>query len=192
MMRRLGIRGFRGGALAGIVVMVALASGCASASGAQGPGSGGSAASGSSSTSVPSSASGSSSSSASSSPSGSSSPSTTPSPTESVPAGAKTVTTAQNGSTVQIAVGDTVSLVGFPSTWQPKSSDVGVLANPPKPAAVLVCQRPPGGECPLGPMNFVAKAKGTVKLAAHRTQCGEARACVPPNSYDFVLTVVVD
>jgi hypothetical protein len=108
-----------------------------------------------------------------------------------VPAGATTVNTTQNGTTVQISVGGTVSLVGFPSSWEPKSPDPAVLTNPPTPVDPVDCKHPPGGTCPLPPLNYVAKAKGTVKLTAHRAQCGEARPCVPPESYDFALTVVV-
>jgi hypothetical protein len=118
-------------------------------------------------------------------------PSTTPSATPGVPAGAVTVTTTQNGATIHLANGATLSLVGFPSSWQPKSPDPAVLADPLTPIEPIQCKVPPGGTCPLPPLNYKAKAPGTVKLTAHRSQCGEARACVPPESYDFALTVIV-
>jgi hypothetical protein len=113
-------------------------------------------------------------------------------PVPGVPPGAVTGTVGGNGDTVHVAVGGTLSLIGFPSDWLPTTSDASVLANPPLPIDPVSCQKPPGVPCPLPPLNYKAVAKGTVKLTAHRTQCGEARPCVPPESYDYALTVVVD
>ena len=98
----------------------------------------------------------------------------------------------QNGQTVHVAVGGQVALVGFPSSWLPTSSDETVLSDTPAATEHQPCKgQPPGMECTEPTLTYPAKAKGTVKLTAHRTQCGEARACVPPEGYDFVLTVVV-
>jgi hypothetical protein len=91
-----------------------------------------------------------------------------------------------------VAVGGLVSLTGFPSNWVPQTSDGSVLVNAPLPVDPARCGKPPGVPCQLPPLNYKAMSKGTVKLTAHRTQCGEARPCVPPEGYDFVLTVVVD
>ena len=98
----------------------------------------------------------------------------------------------QNGQTVHVAVGGQVALVGFPSSWLPTSSDEAVLSDTSAATQHQPCKnQPPGMQCTEPTLTYPAKAKGTVKLTAHRTQCGEARACVPPESYDFVLTVVV-
>ena len=98
------------------------------------------------------------------------------------PAMTVTATTQQNGGTVHVALGGTLSLVGFPSNWQPQTTDPAVLADPPLPVDPAMCKTPPGVPCQLPPLNYKAMAKGTVKVTAHRTQCGEARPCVPPES----------
>jgi len=116
----------------------------------------------------------------------------TSTPFPGAPAGATVVTVEQNGSTVHVAVGGVVSLVSFPSSWLPTSSDPAVLADPATAPVPIVCRHPMGSDCPLPAVNFTAKAKGTARLTAHRNQCGEARPCGAPDAKDFVLTVVVD
>lgn len=107
------------------------------------------------------------------------------------------VTVAQNGTTVHVAVGTTVALVDFPSNWFPRSSDPGVLADPPVTPGRALCKEkaeaanPPGVPCTQIPLDYVAKRAGTAVLTAHRAQCGEARPCVAPEMNDFDLTVVV-
>lgn len=113
-------------------------------------------------------------------------------------AGATDVTVAQNGTTVHIPVGGTVALVDFPSNWFPRSSDPSVLGDPPVTPGPSACAdraaaatNPPGVPCTQVPLDYAGKKAGTAVLTAHRTQCGEARPCVAPESYDFRLTVVV-
>jgi hypothetical protein len=92
-----------------------------------------------------------------------------------------------------VRAGGQVALVDFPSSWLPTSSNESVVSDTGAVAGHHPCVgRPPGIDCTVPLMTYPAKAKGTIKLSAHRTQCGEARRCVPPDSYDFVIIVVVE
>jgi hypothetical protein len=101
-----------------------------------------------------------------------------------------TVTPAQNGTTIHVALGQQVVAEMFPWPAQPKSSDPAVLRPGISPMSIAC--RPPGTSCMEPPMSFAAQARGTAQIVAHRDMCGEARRCVPPADWtDIRITVVV-
>jgi hypothetical protein len=101
-----------------------------------------------------------------------------------------TVTPAQNGGTVHVALGQEVIAEMFPWPAQPKSSNPAVLEAGISPM-VIAC-RPPGVACQEPPTTFEARQRGMAQIVAHRDMCGEARRCVPPADWtDVRITVVV-
>jgi hypothetical protein len=78
----------------------------------------------------------------------------------------------------------------FPWPAQPKSTNPAVLE--PGISPMYIACRPPGSACMGPPMTFVARARGTAQIVAHRDMCGEARRCVPPADWtDVRVTIVV-
>ncbi|MBS2551437.1 hypothetical protein KGQ19_31675 [Catenulispora sp. NL8] len=102
-----------------------------------------------------------------------------------------TVTPAQNGTTLHVAVGTVVIAAQFPWPSAPTSSNPAVLAPGISPMAI-VCH-PPGGACVGPPRTFAARARGTAQIVAQRETCGEAQRCVSPMDWTrFAVTVVVE
>ena len=100
-----------------------------------------------------------------------------------------------NGTTVHVKVGGEVILEDFSSLWGvPASSSEAVLSDASAKDGRPGCasaMKPPGQGCHVPQILYKAAAAGTATIKAHRDQCGEAMRCVPPNSSDFAITVVV-
>jgi hypothetical protein len=107
---------------------------------------------------------------------------------------ARTVTEAENGKTVTVTPGSTVTLVLSNTYWQVQgSSDAKVLA----PVADPTVSAPPmGGACVPGSgcgtvtVVFHAVAAGHASILASRTTCGEAMMC-QGSAGAFEVTIVV-
>ncbi|NUP53049.1 MAG: hypothetical protein HOW97_37875 [Catenulispora sp.] len=100
------------------------------------------------------------------------------------------MTPAQNGATIHVALGQEVEAELFPWPAQPKSTDPTVLQ--PGVSPMYIACRPPGTSCTQPPTTFVAHARGTAQIVAHRDMCGEARRCVTPVDWtDIRITIVV-
>ena len=115
-------------------------------------------------------------------------PTAAPSPVE------RTVTEADNGTTVTVPAGSTVTLVLANTYWQVQgSSDAKVLAPVSGPT---VSAPPMGGSCVPGSgcgtvtAVFHAVAAGHASILASRTTCGEAMLC-QGTAGAYQVTIVV-
>jgi hypothetical protein len=98
-----------------------------------------------------------------------------------------------NGHTVMVPVGSTVTLVLTSTYWQVQgSSDPAVLALVTGPtasgAAITACV--PGAGCGAVTTVFHALASGRASIAAARTTCGEAMRCTG-SAGAYAVTIVV-
>jgi hypothetical protein len=98
-----------------------------------------------------------------------------------------------NGHTVIVPVGSTVTLVLTSTYWQVQgSSDPAVLALVTGPtasgAAITACV--PGAGCGAVTTVFHALASGRASIAAARTTCGEAMRCTG-SAGAYAVTIVV-
>ena len=101
------------------------------------------------------------------------------------PSGATTVTVSEtdNGQTIGVRRGGTVTLVLHSTYWQVTgSSDDAVLAADDQPTTTAPppgtgCV--PGGGCGTVTARYTARAGGTATISARRSTCGEAMACRP-------------
>src|SRR5271157_5658595 len=100
---------------------------------------------------------------------------------------------ADNGRTLSVSVGSTVTLVLHNTYWVVHaSSDPSVLVMVGQPvysgAGTMVCI--PGAGCGTVTTSFMAVAPGSAVISASRTSCGEALMCVS-GAGTFEVTVVV-
>jgi hypothetical protein len=108
-------------------------------------------------------------------------------------AGPVAVSDNASGRKVHLCLGQTMMLQLHSTYWEGiTSSDEGVLWQsgptrvqlPPTSACV------PGGGCGTLTTRFLAAARGTARITAHRRLCGEDVECAPSKQV-FMLTVVV-
>jgi len=107
--------------------------------------------------------------------------------------GASEITEADNGRTVQIAAGATLTLVLHGHGWTPpRSSDLSVLALAAAPsysaAGPIACTA--GSACGTVTTVFVAVANGEARITAGRTGCGDVLPCAGLGG-PFAVTVRV-
>lgn len=97
-----------------------------------------------------------------------------------------------NGSTVSVPAGTTLTLVLHSTYWTvDPSSNPAVLAERGSPTVAPQTQGcVPGQGCGTVAAHFGAIAAGTATISAHRSSCGEALRCTPDQSSYRVLVRV--
>ncbi|HEX3606495.1 MAG TPA: hypothetical protein VH134_11270, partial [Candidatus Dormibacteraeota bacterium] len=107
-----------------------------------------------------------------------------------------TASEAQNGSTLSLHRGDTLTVTLHNTYWtMDGSSNAGVLraqgpattqGDPPSSRNCV-----PGGGCGTVTQSFAAVSTGGADVTANRTTCGEALRCTTPEQSHWVVHVVV-
>ena len=118
-------------------------------------------------------------------------PGTATTPSTLVPPPAVTLSESDNGRTAAVGRGAEVSVVlhsTYWSLWPPSGGAVEMLGSPVVATVASGCR--PGQGCGTVTGHYRARASGQSVLAAHRTICGEARACAP-DQRDWQVTVAV-
>lgn len=118
----------------------------------------------------------------------------TPSPTPDACAGSRCVGYDQNGQTLTLHSGDTLTVVLPATTWSIQGSSnsqvlaqVGSAVVSPAPFNKTTC---PFGGCGTVTARFRAVSPGTAQVSASRNSCGEAMGCTSATG-TYRLTVVV-
>jgi len=96
-----------------------------------------------------------------------------------------------NHTTVDVGVGTTIRVDLHSTYWSGVTSSATWLVRPtgaPSSSASPSCR--PGGGCGTVSSTFLARASGSVQLAAERSSCGEARNCTP-DQRTFTVTIKV-
>jgi hypothetical protein len=99
-----------------------------------------------------------------------------------------------NGTTVQIGLHGSITVMLHSTYWTFRPVPAGVLTQTGTPA---VAAQPPGSECVPGQgcgtitAVYTATAIGSQTVGANRTSCGEARMCPANESWYSVDVVVV-
>lgn len=103
-----------------------------------------------------------------------------------------TVSEPDNGSTVSVPAGTTLTLVLHSTYWTiDPSSNPAVLAERGSPTVDPQTQGcVPGQGCGTVTARFGAVAAGTATISAHRSSCGEALRCTPDQSSYRILVRV--
>lgn len=95
-------------------------------------------------------------------------------------------------STLVLHPGQTVQLSLHSTYWSdPVSSTPDVLSPDGPVSRTQVGRCPVGSGCGIVSVRFVAVERGSARLAAHRSSCGEAMACTG-NQGRFTVTITVD
>jgi hypothetical protein len=99
---------------------------------------------------------------------------------------------ANNGRTITVAKGATITVVLVSTSWMFSSlpgsvlQQVGPVAYAPAPINACV----PGQGCGTVTVTYNAVGAGSARVNASRSQCGEARACTGSEGTYFVQVVV--
>lgn len=115
-------------------------------------------------------------------------PTATPKPVD------RTVTEADNGKTITVSAGSTVTLTLASTYWQVQGSSdakiLGPIGSPTVSAPPMGTTCVPGAGCGTVTAVFHAVAAGHASIVASRTSCGEAMMC-QGSAGAFEVTIVV-